>query len=165
MSVVSLKSLQITNRDASPALLSNASYARSNLKESEGYVTAGSADSIGSKYILCSLPSNARVSQLLLSCGAITSAAADFGVYKDTKDGGAVVDADFFASAQSIATALSNSDITNESGVFTIAKQEMPLWQALGLSADPLTNYDICATLTAASTASADLGLKVRYAE
>jgi hypothetical protein len=133
MSVVNLSSKQITNRDSVPQIMSDASYARADLQESEGYITAGSADSIGSKYKLCSVPSNSRISQVLLSCGAVTSSAADIGVYKDTADGGAVISAAFFGSAVSMASALTNSDVTNESGNYTVDLQELPLWKALGL--------------------------------
>lgn len=163
MAVVGLKSTQLTNRDATPPSLSNPSYSKSNLMESEGYVTAGSADSIGSIYRLCQVPANARISQILLSCGAITSATADIGVYKCTADGGAVISAAFFGSAVAISSALTNSDITNESTTNTVAKQEQMLFQALGVSTDPETYYDICLTLTAAATASADVSLKTRF--
>lgn len=168
MAVVNVKSNGISNRDAVPAVLSNPILNRSNLEEAEGNVAVTNGNSIASIFRLCSVPSNARISQLLLSCGAITSAAADVGVYQKTAlDGsaGAVVSAAFFGSAVSIATALSNSDITNESGTYDIDLQEMPLWQALGLSSDPGLMYDICATLTAAATATGKLGLKVRYGQ
>ena len=76
-----------------------------------------------------------------------------------------MVDADHFASAQSIATALKNSDVTHESGVFDIDDVEKPLWEALGLTADPQRFYDIAVTLTAAAGSAGTVSAKVIWTE
>lgn len=166
MAVVITKATAISNRDSSPKVLSNSRIARGDIRECVGLVTAASGDSIGSTYIFGSVPSNARISQVLLSCdGAATTGAADIGVYQTTENGSAVVDADAFASAQALTSALSNSDVTHESGVYGIEDSEKPLWEVLGLSEDPKISYDIVATLTAAMDAADDIALKVRYAE
>lgn len=165
MAVVTVKGVQATNRDATPPIISDGRVSRSSIKESSDYVTVTSGDSIASKYILGNVPSSARVSDVLLSCAAITSGAADVGVYRNTADGGAVVSAGFFGTAVSIASVLTNSSILNESTTNTVDKQNQPLWQALGLSADPMTTFDIVATLTAAAAATGFLGLRVRYAD
>jgi hypothetical protein len=109
---------------------------------------------------------------VLISCDAITSAAADVGVYDiPAVNSGAVIDVDFFASAQSIATAISHTDITHEADPadagagYGQGDVEKPLWQALGLTADPGKYYDIVATLTAAATATGTLALKVQYVD
>lgn len=165
MAVVTTKAGPITNRDASPKVLSNAAVASGVLKEAVGTVESVSGDSIGSEYIFASIPSNAVVSQVLLYCDDIgTTAAADIGLYKSTADGGAVVDADFFASAVSLSGgALNGTDVTHESAVFGLEDAEKPLWEALGLSSDPNLMYDVVATLTAASDAAGTIMLKVRY--
>jgi hypothetical protein len=91
------------------------------------------------------------------------------GVYKTARDGGAVVDVDFFGSAVSIASALSHSDITHEADPgdagagWGQADVEKPLWQALGLTADPYIEYDIALTLTAATTAAGTISVKVQF--
>lgn len=164
MAVVTTKSASITNRDASPKVLNNASVLAGNMIEGIGLLEAVSGDSIGSVYILGQVPSNARVSQVLLSCDAITTCAGDIGLYDNTEDGSAVIDADFFASAQSLASALANSDVTHESAVYGIEDAEKPLWEALGLSADPNKIYDIAITLTAAAGSAGTVGVKVKYA-
>jgi hypothetical protein len=165
MSVELLKSAAITNRDATPTVLTNSNTARGQLHTAAGLCTPSATASIASIFRHVEVPSNARVQAVLLTCGAVTSAAGDIGVYRNTRDGGAVVDADFFASAQSLASILTNSDVTNESTVHTPAQQLQPLWQALGLTSDPNTTFDIATTLTAAATASADVVLKVQFAE
>ena len=165
MAVVTLKSAVITNLDAVPSVINNGRLEKGAIRSSIGFVGVTSGDSIGSKAILASVPSTAIVRDVLLSCGAITSGAADIGVYRTTRDGGAVVDVDLFASAQSIATALNKTNVINESGNNTIAKQNQPLWQAAGLTSDPGGELDIVATLTAAAAASADLGIDVKYCD
>lgn len=165
MAVVTTKSTAITNRDATPAIINDGRIEKGSLRSSRGYVSAANGDSIGSKYICAAVPSTAMVRKVLLSCDAITSGAADVGVYRNTKDGGAAVSAGLFGTAVSIASALSNSDITNESGTYTLDKQEQPLWQAAGLSADPGGTLDIAMTLTAAAAAAGKAGLVVEYVD
>ncbi len=76
-----------------------------------------------------------------------------------------MVDADFFGSAISLKDgALTALDVTHESAVFSLANAEKPLWLALGLTADPNLVYDVAATLTAASDATAQLVCKGAYA-
>lgn len=150
--MASRKSAQITNRDAIPAVLNTASNGPVNRAfSSVGLVTAVATTDVSTDvYRIMEVPTNCRVSSVRLWCAALAgSSAADVGVYRNTRDGGAVVDADFFASAQSLASAVNGTEISNESGVYTLAKREQPLWQAVGLSADPGGTFDICFTLTA----------------
>lgn len=164
MATEALKSGPITNRDATPPVLNNSSADKNRLVEATGHVTTTSSVTSGSTYTMVTVPSNARISQILVSCAAMAgSSAADLGVYRNTADGGAVVDADFFATAIDLSSALTNSDVTNESATYTVAKQQQPLWQALGVSADPNTTYDIVFTTTATINTGAALGIKVRY--
>jgi hypothetical protein len=159
MAVVNTKSTVIGNGDALPAVITTAQLGDGRMRQKRGVVAAVSGDSIASVYRFFRVKSNDIVAQLLLSCDAITTCAADVGLYKTAAAGGAVVDADFFASAQSLATALSNSDITRESGVVTIANMEKPIWEALGLTADPQIEYDVAATLTAAAGSAGGIAL------
>jgi hypothetical protein len=164
MAVVTTKSGSVTNRDATPRVLVDSNLAGGRMKEWAGTIETTGTDSAGSKYILCSgVPSSARVSQVLLSCdGNNTNGTVDIGVYKSTADGGAVVDADFFASAQAIGTIQKHLDVTYESGVYGIEDIEKPLWQALGLTSDPNLLYDIVATIVTADDAADTVSLIVR---
>lgn len=169
MATVSVSSTQITNRDASPRVMSNARITRGSLLCSCGTVETSAADDIGSKYKLAQIPSNACVKQLLLSCDSLgTAGAADIGIYQTTDNGGAVVDQDFFASAQALTSALANSDVTFEANgadaSYDKSMVEKPLWQALGLTADPKRDYDVVATLTAATVSAGTVSLQVTYA-
>lgn len=150
-----IKSTIITNADATPATINTAQLANGRERSMRGVVTATTTKDIGSTYRFFRIKSNDLVKQLLLdnaSWGA--SCTADFGLYKTAADGGAVVDADFFASAIDMNTANRALDITRESGVITVANMEKTVWELLGLSADPQIEYDVAATLTAATAAT-----------
>lgn len=166
MGVVNVKSTAITNRDATPAVPNNAHIQHGVLKECVATYEIATGDSSTSTYRMMQVPSNARISQLLAVTDDMgTATAADFGIYQTTENGGSVVDADFFSAAVSLnGGALSDSDIThgNASG-FGKEDAEKPLWQALGLSSDPVRMYDVVATLTADSDAGGTLTLKLRY--
>lgn len=167
MATVSISSTLITNRDASPRVISNSRISKGMLCCAAGTLETTAADDIGSKYKLVSIPSNARVQSVILACDSMgTAGAADIGIYQTTDNGGAVVDVDFFASAQSLTTLLPNTDVTfeaNAAGGYDKAKIEMPLWQALGLTADSKRDYDVVATLTTAIISEGTLSLQVNY--
>lgn len=168
MAVVAVKAAPISDADSNK--LVNARVFRGELRGAVGKVEMVNGDSIASVYRCVRVPSHARISQILLSCDAITTCAGDIGVYKTAKDGGAVVDVDFFASAQSLASALNNSDVSHEAdgadaaAGFGRSDVEKPLWEALGLAADPMIEYDIAITLTAAAGSDGTASLKAQYA-
>lgn len=170
MAVVTLKSASITNRDASPRVLTNAAIAAGSVRWFRGFVEAANGDSIASKYIFGQLPSNSYGEILKLYCDAVTSGAGDIGIYRTTADGGAVVDVDFFASAQSIAAAITTgtevqheADATDAGVGYGLADFEKPLWQRLQLTSDPKVVYDVVLTLTAATTAAGTIALLGLY--
>lgn len=170
MAVVTTKAAVPTNRDASPRVLSNASLAAGAMRQAIGFVEAVNGDSIGSKYIMCTIPSNAFGEIVKLYCDAITTCAADIGIYRTTGDGGAVVDVDFYASAQSLAAAITTgtevqheADATDAGVGFGLADLEKPLWQRLQLTRDPQIDYDVVLTLTAAAGSGGTAGLRVMY--
>lgn len=168
MAVVNKSSAALTARDATPSQTNSTQastkVATGRVKESLGVVAVANGDSATSVLRFFSVLSSWRVSELLLSCTAITSAAADIGLYDlPTVNAGAVVDADLFASAQSLAAALDRTSVLRESATVTVAKLEQPIWQLLGLSADPGKWYDVAATLTADATAAGDAALIGRF--
>lgn len=164
MAVVTVKSTQITNRDAVPLVKSNGVQDAS-VMHSRGTCAVANGDSVGSKYIACSVPSNSRVTSVRLSAPDLgTTTTTDVGLYKSTADGGAVVDADFFASAYVLNVGpYLRVEVSQESGVYTLANMEKALWEALALTSDPKLNYDVVATLTGASDAAGNILLEVEY--
>lgn len=165
MAVVAVKSSQITNRDASPVVLNNARISGGRLFHERAVVTITNTDSVASTYRLFEIPSNALVVSVRVSAPDIgTTTAADIGIYQTTANGGAVVDADHFASAVSLnAGAINKSDVTHEAAVYTLANGEKPLWEALGLTADSQRGYDVVATLTGAADATGTCLFEIDY--
>lgn len=168
MAVVTKASAAIAQRDGIPSQTNSTQastkVATGRVKESIGVIAVANGDSTGSVLRFFSLHSSWRVSSLLASCTAITGAAADIGLYDlPTRNAGAVVDADFFASAQSLASALDGTNVTRESGLITVDKLEQPIWKLLGLAADPGVWYDVAATLTADATAAGSVALKGHF--
>lgn len=164
MAAEHLKSAGITNATATPKVLNSPHQGVGVLKEVQGTVTPAAAAEANSTYRFCRVPSSARISQILLSTAAAftTAGAIHIGLYDI--DGGAVVDADLFASALALTgSALKNSDQTYESGEFTMDESEKQLWEVLGLSADPHKEYDVAATVSTAFDGGQKMNLKCRY--
>jgi hypothetical protein len=166
MAVVTVKSTSVAGGDAPTPSKSSIQVGPRRVYEDASTVEVTNGDSIGSQYRMARVPSSARMSAVLVKCDAITTAVADFGIYEIAANGGAVVDADAFASAQALTAALvaTPADVLHESGVFDISEIEQPLWQVLGLTKDPNKQYDIVATLTAAATGTGTLTVQVKYA-
>lgn len=162
MAVVTVKSSQITNRDALPVVLSNDATVKGITKSACGQASVANGDSIASAYILCTIPSNARIQDVLLYSDAITSAAADIGLFDTTLNGGVVVSGQFFVAAQSLAAILTGTNL-RKSAVNTVAKFEQFVWQVLGLAADPCKTYDVVVKLTAAATAAGSVAIDIRW--
>lgn len=166
MAVVAVKSTLVTNADALPAVLNSprvdGGFER--IEVATAAITSG--DNTGSTYRMFRVPSNAVVTDLRIYSPDIgTTTIADIGLYRTAKDGGAVQDADFFASALSLKDgALNGVDVLHEAAVFTIANSGKELWDALGLTSDPSVFYDVALTLTADADATGTVKLIGRYA-
>ena len=116
-----------------------------------GYVANAADDSATSIHRAVRVPSNANIRSVKLSTGdATTAGAIDIGVYEaEDYNDGAVIDADFFASALDLTGGpFVNAEQVAESGEYAIAERGQPLWEALGLSEDPNRYFDIAMTIT-----------------
>jgi hypothetical protein len=163
MAVANTKSNHITNADADPVVLVNSIENGGFVREAAGTVETLAADDALSVYRLCRVPSNARISSILLASDAITGASAsDVGVYQTAANGGAAVDDDFFATNVDISSAIAFTEVLLEATATDIAKCDMPLWELLGLSADSKRDYDICVTVNDV-TAAGTISMKVKY--
>jgi hypothetical protein len=144
-----LDSTIISNRAATPRV-ANDPWNDAKIKTTGvGSVEVSTATDTGDELRFFRVRSNAVIKQVLLSCDAITSTGAmDVGIYQTDDNGGAVVDADHFASATLVTSALVDSNIAHESGVYGIEDKNKPLWEALGLSEDPQIWYDVVGLIT-----------------
>ena len=131
------------------------------MREVSGVVTPAADQSASDFLHFCRVPSNAIVTQVMITAAdATTGGAIDIGVwYKadqpplrtapTTVIAGTAVDDDLFASAFDLAGGpYTNADVTYESGEYTLAESEKPLWEVLGLSEDPNTDFDIASDIT-----------------
>lgn len=173
MAVNHIKSTPIQNSEAT-IVVPNATGAGAAgpMREITGSIVAVAADSIDSTYRFVRIPTNAKVKRIRATSQAQGAGAFDFGVYYPTVGSTATadlaanaIDQDFFASAVSFASAVQPTEITNESGTYTADKWNQPLWQALGLAADPGgLGFDIVGTATTAvTTGTGIVGLSVEF--
>jgi hypothetical protein len=177
MAVDHVKSAQITNLDASPAVANTAGEgAAAPLKEISAYATAVASSSVGATYQLVRVASNCKVKSIIFESEAQTAGKFDLGVFYATDgEGGqarsllvsAAIDADFFATAIDCASAVVATEVVNESGTNTLDKRNQPLWQAAGLTTDPGGYFDIVASVitTAVTTGTGKFGISVKFTD
>lgn len=161
MAVVNVQSASIDNAVATPVVKNSKLVSTGAVREVVDFVEFASSDatSVGRVF---RIPSRARVSHLWYASDDLgTGGTIDIGLYSIA--GGAVVDADFFASALDVDTAAVGwTEVTHESGVVNIDKSAKALWVQLGLSADPNILYDVAVTRNTA-TGSGTVALKMQY--
>jgi hypothetical protein len=176
MAVDHVKATAITNLDATPVVISTTGEgAQGHTISIEGSAVALASSSVDATYQLVRVPSNAKIKSIHFESAAQIAGKFDLGVYYAT-DGrdparatallaAAAVDQDFFATAIDCASAVAITDVTNESGTYTIDKRIQPLWQAVGLTTDPGGMLDIVATVvtTAVTTGTGRLGIRVSF--
>lgn len=177
MAIDHVKSAPVTNLDASPVVANTAGEGgAAPLKSiSSGNVVGVASSSIAATYQFVRVPSNAKIKQVLFASEAQGAGAGDIGVYYATDGAGGkptsllaanAIDQDLFASAVALTSASQATDVTNESGTYTPDKQNQPLWQAAGLTADPGGFFDIVLTLTTAiTTGTGRMGMTVNYTD
>lgn len=161
MAAENLKSAAITARDSTPPAATNSNPGQ--LFRSWGKIEAAGGDA-GSTYRFCTIPSNARCIKAYFSSDDLSGSTAtlNLGLYQTTENGGAVVDADFFASAIDVnAAAVAWTDVSVERAATLIDELEKPLWERIGLSADSQRNYDV----TGVSVSAAVSGTMAVYVD
>ena len=132
----------ITNRDNVPAVRDNSAAIGGFAKETVAIITPAADEAITTDFVICPIPSNARVSQISLTHDeAATTGQGNIGIMRKvdgayTYTGG---DADLFATAYDFddAGAATAAWVDVERDVISHALGLSPLWEALGLSEDP----------------------------
>lgn len=149
MAVVPRNSTTIANAIAEPAVINSPPRVGSRRRHYREVVASAADDTSASVYRFFRIRSSDTVVQVTLSAAdATTAGTVDCGLYQTADNGGAVVDADLFASAVDLALGPHNNlDITFESGQYTYAESLQKVWQALGLSSDPNREYDVALTV------------------
>jgi hypothetical protein len=172
MVVDAIKSAALVNADATPIVPNPAYQQGGRVRVHRGVCTlVTAAAEAGSTMRFCRVRSNDMVKDIILSALSLgTGCTMDIGVYRTPADGGAVRDADFFASALAMAAAQDNINVYRESvsaganGVLSQAALEncaKRLWEALGYTVDPQCDFDIVGTLAVAATVAGTVMLTV----
>lgn len=169
MATEALKSASVTSADATPAQAVTAGQgAPARLQTINDFVTTTSGVTVGSTYRMARVRSDCKVKHIRVEGDAMTQGPFDIGLYyadggNSAVPAGTVIDADFFGSAVSFASAVGITDVTNESGNYKGDERNKELWDAVGLSADPGGMFDIVLTSTNTITAGALVALECEF--
>lgn len=171
-----LKSTLLTNRDATPKVLTDAFLAGGILEEVQGSVKTGASDTANSYYRLIQVPSNSKMSQLYwqsegLGSGCVVDVGVWFptylpvggGAFLSSGSSGALISSSIFAAGLTAPAANALTEITNQSGNYLIPLQETVLWNVLGFTVDPEIDFDIGFVTRVATAAAGYVSLKCRY--
>lgn len=164
MAVANTKATAVSNADATPVVITPAYLAGGSVKERRGVVEVAAADDDGSVYRVARIRSSDVISDILLANDAISVGAAyNVGLYKTAAAGGAAVDDNLFASLVDLAAASPFRSVMLEATATNLDKTEKRVWELLGLTEDPVLEYDLALTGATAGTAAATLAVIVRY--
>lgn len=159
--IVTVKSSQITNGDATPVRINPAYTAASRIIERVGVLAFANGDSATSVYRFTRIRSIDRVSEIVLDCDAL-GAACSISVGLHDVNGGAVVSAALFMAATVLAAAQVK---LNALSAVLPANREKRVFELLGLAADPQKEYDVTITVVVATAAAGSIALQVRTAQ
>lgn len=162
MAVVTTKTTQISTQDTAGDSMG---LSGSVLYTSVASIEVAAGDDDGSQYRLLRLPANAVLVSLEVAADALgTSAAYNIGTYYPAGiSSGAVIDADEFASAVAMATAIDFTNVLQEAIATDKDKLGQPLWQRTGLAANPGHGIDIVATSTVNGDAAGSIVMRATY--
>lgn len=176
MTTEALKSTSITNLDTTPPLASTTGEGAAGvLRSLNAYMTPSASMAALSTYQFVRIPTNAKVKHIYLESAAQGAGKVNVGLYysTSTKDGtpvdkqGTVVASAsaLYATDVDLASAVAMTDITNESGSYTVDKRNQPAWQAAGLTSDPGGYFDVVATVhtTDITTGTGKIGIEVQF--
>ncbi len=179
MAVVTIKSKMLANRDAAPSVLTDAIVAKGSIQESFGVEQIPTTADAASKVKLLSVPSSARLSALdfaVANVGLGTSAldvAAWFPTTTSNQSAvqvqsavvaGALISSSAFkANIAGVDTGIEWSDALGAISTNTLPKKNQPLWQVLGLQADPNIDIDLGFSIRTATSLNGYVGMRARY--
>lgn len=167
MAVVQVNSTTVANANAFPRIQNPRGLADGEVVRAiNDQVAVTNGDSVGSVYRFGKIRSSDFTDRVrLISADIGTTTAGDLGLYDllTAPNGGAVVDADYFASAVSLSGGAIDLDVTFEAGaaggIYTNGNKRV--WESLGLTSDPGKEYDVALTLTGAADAAGTVRLQL----
>lgn len=160
-----LKSTIITNIEAVPPKVIDARYFRGKPGYAVGRREIAASDDDDDIVEFFPVHSSWIMLDLVVRCDAITGSTDwDFGLHDTTENGAGEVDHDLFA----IAVDLSSAIVTGTSILFeaqNIDNVNKPLWEALGLSADPDKWYYLTGTANTIGSGAGGISLTALFGE
>ena len=182
MSVFNVKSKVISNRDASPPVLTNPEAALGVLKGAIGVESTGNFGSdlgaASTQVRLISLPSNAGLHSLEYATGDHGTSTLDIAVWYPTviPQGGANAPASslagtlisssaFAAGLAGVDTSRAWTDAMGTDATPSLTNRNKPLWQMLGLSVDPGVDLDLGFSIRVAVVQNGYVGLRAQYVD
>lgn len=176
-----VKAKMIANRDASPPVLTDPIVAVGSVQEAWGCENLPVSSDNGSFVKCVQIPSSARLSSLGLSAaGTVGTTSLDIGAWFPTaiqnQSGyaihsavvaGRLIQSSAFGTAFIVpdVAGLLDSDAMGTITGNTIPQRNMPLWQKLGLQADPNCMIDLGIVVRTANAGAGYVGLRARYVD
>lgn len=140
----------VTNLDATPVVRNNSHQQGGYVRETIGEINPVADEAITTNFVLCPIPSSARVSSIELQhAEAATTGQGNIGIMRRNNDGTYTFtggDADLFATGYDFDDAGAAASAFVEvfdATQLTADERRQQLWQALGLSEDPAEDFFI----------------------
>lgn len=182
MSVFTVKSKVIANRDSTPPLLSNPEVAQGVLKAVFGAENTGNfgtdLGAAGTAIKLVTVPSNARLQTLEYSHGDLGTSTLDIAVFYPTAipQGGQNTPASslagtcagttvFVSNLQGVDTSLGWTNGLGVAATPTLQNTMKPLWSLIGLTTDPGLDFDLGFSIRVAVVQNGYVGLRATYVD
>lgn len=171
MAIVNTKSTIVTNADATPKVMTRGAIGAGRRRGAVATVEVAAADDNNSVYRFFRVHSSWIITELWLYNDAITSGSSyDCGLYRTADDGGAVVDADCWATAVTMVSARTGTaaPLNLVFEALNIDKVEKTVWEVAAIAvttitADPAVWYDICLTANTVGSGAGTISMVLGY--
>lgn len=161
------KSTSVTNYDATPQKMNDKHTFRSRRKVIREVIEVAAADDDGHIYAIAPVHSTDVIEDIMVMNDAIADGTDyDIGLYDTTANGAAVVDANAYADAVSMASArVARTSLGFEGGGRDIANAKNRVWQDAGASADTAKDYVLALTANTVGTVAGTIVVDVLILE
>lgn len=165
MGVVNTKSTNVSNADSTPVKRTKALLAGGRLRSIVAQVEVASGDDDTSVYRIARVWSGWSIRSIKKFTDAITSGTSyDFGLYETAENGGAVVDADAYASGVDLSSAdVAGGEVAYEAR--NIDNMGEQVWQDAGKTADTKRWYDLCLLANTVGSANGTIAVEIQYVD
>lgn len=171
MSVFNIKSTVIAQRDSTPPILSDPIKAVGRAEEVYGTEKLPTTPNAGSTCKLFQVPSGARLASLEYAMQGLGTSVLDVAVWypnqvatQSSVVAGALISSSVFAAnLAGVDAGVAMTDAMGLPSALALDKRTQPLWQMLGLVADPGINLDFGFSVRTANAIAGYVGLRARY--